>query len=305
MADGRFLSKTIAHDLELSSVSLTADWVFMRCIPHLDREGRMPGNPTVVRAMICPLRSDITPDDVGLALAELQQADLIRWYHVDSRMAVSFPGFAENQKGMRKDREAESKHPPPDDSNAEPVSFFVDSPEDSRNVAELSREVAEDSRQVKGSEVKGSQGKLSPPSSLRSEDEGLSPPGVVENCRDRYSKDELKRLRGEACAIIRKHWWQNRKPPNWTMGQECTVWDQLTEHFDPVEFNGAIELAPRVLQFGRNGWTLKLFRSKDTGWPKIHRCIAEWQKREAARAEKGPQSTGTILNKIMTRAEAA
>ena len=112
MPDGRFLSKAIAHDLELNTVvSFEADYLFSRCIPHLDREGRMPGHPSQVKAIACPLREKITIDAINRCLSELAAAKLVTWYEVEGRAVLEFPGFQKHQKGLRKNREAESNLP--------------------------------------------------------------------------------------------------------------------------------------------------------------------------------------------------
>jgi len=46
VAQGRFVSRAIAHNRQLASVSLLADHLFTKCIPHLDVEGRMTGIPS-------------------------------------------------------------------------------------------------------------------------------------------------------------------------------------------------------------------------------------------------------------------
>lgn len=113
MAEGRFVSKAIAIDVELNTVvSLEADYLFGRCIPHLDVEGRMKGHPAEVKAMVCPLRAEMTVESVAGALRELSRADLVEWYEVDGRQFLHFPGFGSHNK-VRRDREAVSKVPPP------------------------------------------------------------------------------------------------------------------------------------------------------------------------------------------------
>lgn len=114
MADGRFLSKSIAHDVELNTVSLEADYLFTRCIPHLDVEGRMVGHPAQVKSIACPMRDAVTVTMVERALEELDRADLIQRYWVEGRPYILFPGFRRNQKGLRTNREAPSRIPAPD-----------------------------------------------------------------------------------------------------------------------------------------------------------------------------------------------
>jgi hypothetical protein len=111
MPEGRFLSKSIAWSEQVASVSLLAECLFVRLIPHLDREGRLSGSPAAVKAIVCPLRSDITPAHVAEALAELTEAGLIIWYTVAGQKYLECPGFKNHQRGARFDREAASRIP--------------------------------------------------------------------------------------------------------------------------------------------------------------------------------------------------
>lgn len=131
VAEGRFVSKTIAQSEQLGRVSLEADYLFGRCIPHLDREGRMTGNPELVRAQACPLRPELTTEKVATLIAELATVELVIWYEVGARQCLTFPGFDRHQKGLRKEREATSRIPPADSANAKPVVYSRPTPEES------------------------------------------------------------------------------------------------------------------------------------------------------------------------------
>ena len=111
MAQGRFVSRAIAHNRQLASVSLLADHLFTKCIPHLDVEGRMTGDPELVKIVAVPLRDEITHAMVPELLAELVSAELVIWYEAGGKQILEFPGFPDNQPGLRKDREAPSKLP--------------------------------------------------------------------------------------------------------------------------------------------------------------------------------------------------
>lgn len=113
MPDGRFLSKSIAYSAQVGSVSLEADYLFMRMIPHLDSAGRMTGEPMSVKALCCPLRAEVDGGVVERCLGELENARLIRWYEVGGARYVEMPGFAKHQRGARLDREAPSRLPTP------------------------------------------------------------------------------------------------------------------------------------------------------------------------------------------------
>lgn len=127
MAHGRFLSKSIATNEQLASVSLEADYLFGRMIPHLDVEGRMPGHPKVVKATAVPMRDELTAERVAGLLGELAVATgsngqpLVQWYEVGGRQVVAFPAFHTHQRGLKKAREAPSRLPSPDDEGARPV----------------------------------------------------------------------------------------------------------------------------------------------------------------------------------------
>lgn len=125
MAEGRFLSKSIAHDGELNSVSLEADMLFCRCVPHLDREGRLTGHPREIKGKIVPLRDELTVEVIDGLLGELAAAGLVLWYQVEGKPALWFKGFISNNKYARLDREAESKLPSPNDPRAQRVTGFV------------------------------------------------------------------------------------------------------------------------------------------------------------------------------------
>lgn len=112
MARGRFISKQIAVSEDVNSVSLEADYIFMRCIPHLDVEGRMTGNPTVVFATVCPLRKELA-DKIEDLLKELHSAGLAISYEDDGKQYLWFPGFLRHQVGLRADKEAQSNIPEP------------------------------------------------------------------------------------------------------------------------------------------------------------------------------------------------
>ena len=115
---GRFVSRSIAVNEQLAAVSLQADYLFRACIPHLDVEGCVTGNPALLRSIVAPLRTEIGDGVVPDLLRELANATdhtgtpLIFWFEIGGTKVVEFPGFARQQQGLRKDREAPSKFPP-------------------------------------------------------------------------------------------------------------------------------------------------------------------------------------------------
>jgi hypothetical protein len=112
MPEGRFVSRKIAHNTALASVPLEADFLFTRCIPHLDRDGRMVGHPELVKAIVCPLRPEITTGSIPDLIRSLAGVGLLRWYSIDGVSILEFPGFSKNNRLPHYDREAPSRFGP-------------------------------------------------------------------------------------------------------------------------------------------------------------------------------------------------
>lgn len=116
-ARGRFVSRSISTSEQLASVSLLADFLFERCIPHLDVTGRMTGNPALIKAGVVPLRDEINSRNLPELLRELAESvdqhgiPLVFWYEINGVKVLEFPGFSGHQTGLRSDREAPSKFP--------------------------------------------------------------------------------------------------------------------------------------------------------------------------------------------------
>lgn len=121
MPDGRFISKSISVSEQLGSISLEADFLFGRCIPHLDVDGRITGNPKGLKAIVCPLRDELSHQKITHLLKELHEAGLVVWYEVNGSRYLEFPNFARHQKGMHRDREAASKLPSSQADGVKPV----------------------------------------------------------------------------------------------------------------------------------------------------------------------------------------
>lgn len=116
MASGRMLRKKISLDkgvAELIDIAgaeagLTYTW----CLAHLDREGRIHGEPDVLKSIIFPRVKKITEKHIEKTLDAAHQLGLIQWYEVDGERFISFTGFQKNQK-LNPKREAASEIPPP------------------------------------------------------------------------------------------------------------------------------------------------------------------------------------------------
>lgn len=156
MPDGRFISKAISVSEQLGNVSLEADFLFGRCIPHLDVDGRITGNPKGLKAVVCPLRDELTHQKITHLLKELDDAGLVVWYEVNGSKFLEFPTFARHQRGMKRDREAASKIP---SSKVKAAQGVTESWDNAKNVLRTNSGLTPE--EVPLSKVKVSKGELS------------------------------------------------------------------------------------------------------------------------------------------------
>jgi hypothetical protein len=109
MADGRILSKRISRSSKIASLSSDTSRMFYSwLIPYLDVEGRLEADPKLLKADITPLLDHITPKVIQNILTELHDIGLIKLYIIEERQYLQLIKFNENQKNLRKDREAPS-----------------------------------------------------------------------------------------------------------------------------------------------------------------------------------------------------
>jgi hypothetical protein len=130
MPDGRFLSKSIAYSEQLTRVSLAAEVLFYRLIPHADIEGRLPGDPFKLKSIAAPMRSSLSVGAIQKALIELHREGLAIRYTVAGAQYIRLPGFARHQK-VRADREAASKIPADPSEVVDPPEYSGSTPQTS------------------------------------------------------------------------------------------------------------------------------------------------------------------------------
>ena len=111
MPDGRMLSRSISVCGQLGAVSLEADYLFARMIPHADREGRIAGDPRTIKATCCPMRDEFSVPIIERCVQELSAQGLIVTYEAQGTRVIALPGFFRHQRGARFDREASSRFP--------------------------------------------------------------------------------------------------------------------------------------------------------------------------------------------------
>lgn len=114
MARGRFIDNKIVLSKQVSLLSDdTCRLMFTWMITFADKEGRLFGDPALIRGTIFPRNEKITIKKVESYLQEMMDVGLILWYEARGDKFVLFPGFSDSQIGLRKDKEPESGYPPP------------------------------------------------------------------------------------------------------------------------------------------------------------------------------------------------
>ena len=126
MARGRMILNSISLDEKVNSLSSdSCRLLFTWMITHLDREGRIYGEPGVVKGLVFPRLHHNSIRKVAKMLQELHDIGLIICYtdvkfftgSSEKRQTdvknyyISFPNFELHQPGMRKEREPRSRIP--------------------------------------------------------------------------------------------------------------------------------------------------------------------------------------------------
>ena len=112
MARGRFVDKGTCLDKKINSFSVESELGFILLLTHTDCEGRVFGDPEIVRSFIFPRRSQITVAMVEGFIKEWHDAGMIVWYEAEDDKYIQFINFEKHQIGLRKDREIPSTIPP-------------------------------------------------------------------------------------------------------------------------------------------------------------------------------------------------
>jgi len=115
MARGRMINKKICGSVKFQNLPddtcrLLATWI----IANLDVQGVFYGDPAMVRSAIFPRRTDITVEQIEEYLVALESSGLMWRYKAKGDTWQVWPGFLEEQIGIRTDRESPEFPIPPD-----------------------------------------------------------------------------------------------------------------------------------------------------------------------------------------------
>lgn len=112
---GRMVSRKIAIDPKVNDLDDTTFLCFLMMIPHLDAEGRLHGDPVILKGICFPKR-DWTTEQIDSMLNTLQAAKredglgLIERYTAKGIHCLWMAGFESEQINFRKDHEAKGKY---------------------------------------------------------------------------------------------------------------------------------------------------------------------------------------------------
>lgn len=112
MAQGRFLSSSVAEDERLNGLSIEAQMMYLMAIPHLDRDGLINGNPSVLLGKVCPLRPKLASRMPHIINEWVQSAMVVKYANGEG-WVLWFKGFAKNNPLTHYTREKASRFPPP------------------------------------------------------------------------------------------------------------------------------------------------------------------------------------------------
>lgn len=112
MARGRMINQKIAQDIDFNEMSIDAQFLFMRAIPFLDRDGLIVGHPTLLYSTIAPLLSQYAAT-MNAVIDEWISAGFVIKYTDGKTPILFFKGFCKNQALTHYEREGASQFPPP------------------------------------------------------------------------------------------------------------------------------------------------------------------------------------------------
>ena len=90
MARGRMLSQTVATDRKLNELSVEAELLYIKAIPHLDRDGLIMGDSMLLWAQVCPRRSELMAKMDGI-VEEWLSSGLVIAYDDNGDIILFFP----------------------------------------------------------------------------------------------------------------------------------------------------------------------------------------------------------------------
>ena len=125
MARGRMINQKITSDIDFNEMSIDAQFMFMRAIPFLDRDGLLTGHPALLWSKIAPLLPQYSTAMTAIT-DEWVSAGFVTKYTDGKTPVLFFRGFHKNQALTHYDREAASEFAPPPNYHRTPKGIRAD-----------------------------------------------------------------------------------------------------------------------------------------------------------------------------------
>ena len=106
------LRSQISLSEQVNDMSLKSTLLFTWLIAHVDDFGRILANPKRLKALIFPLRDDISVDDIKESLIDMYDHKLAILYMIEDNVYLELTKFDNHQGGLHK--RTASKIPPPE-----------------------------------------------------------------------------------------------------------------------------------------------------------------------------------------------
>jgi len=84
----RYIHPACGTSLSLASLSPLAEVLFIHMLANADDQGRLPGDPRVLKALVCPMRDEISRENVNSLLGEIESQKMLLRYDDSSEPAI-------------------------------------------------------------------------------------------------------------------------------------------------------------------------------------------------------------------------
>ena len=112
MARGRMIDNCISTSEKINDLSLREAFIYTWIIPHLDDWGRVTGSPRKLKALIFPMKKEISISIIEKTLTKLKSIGLFLWEDIDGVLVLQqpFDEFNDHQS-ISESKRSKSKYP--------------------------------------------------------------------------------------------------------------------------------------------------------------------------------------------------
>ena len=112
MARGRMIDNCISISEKINDLSLREAFIYTWIIPHLDDWGRIIGSPRTLKALVFPMKKEISIGYIEKALIRFKELGLFLWEDINGELILQQP-FEEfsNHQSISDNKRAKSKYP--------------------------------------------------------------------------------------------------------------------------------------------------------------------------------------------------